>query len=241
MAAIYLAVAEVTSVDGIEKNGQQMSMSVLSDSGGPVAGDLAQIKDALQAVFNTTTGGVTVGQLTSSHLRRSTGAHSLKLYDITTHLSGTPHGSPVATTTWTIEDNATGISLPPQVSCKATFRAFSWDEQPVERADGADPGTAVDRPRQRYTGGVFMPTPNSEAADIAGSGISRPKLAYRTAVNQGWDAAQIILLANTMSLGIWSRSDANVRPAELVQCDDRWDTQRKRNVARTVVNSVTLG
>lgn len=174
-------------------------------------------------------------------LVRGPGGAVCDIYDITGKLDGSPHGSPVATdvkdTTPSRAEPAAG--LPEEVALKVTFRAENYDLQPVERADGVDPGAEVDRPRQRYTGGFYL-GPLATGWSYTNANKVRPTPLYITDTLNAAERLVDELAAFGHWLGVWSRSDASLRRVSKVEIDDAFDTQRRRGVAPTVRNARTV-
>ena len=188
-----------------------------------------------------------IGSRLSPAVSRASNACAIKLYDITGHLDGSPHGSPRAIGNFTLptsEDPSTG--LPEEVALAITLEAENRSEQLVERADGGDAGTAIDRPRQRFTGrfyfGPVVPSMNGSDAN----GMSRPNAAVATSIrNMVVRMADEIDLDAThpdeAALAVWSRKDAALRGVEFVRNDDAWDTQRRRGASPTAVVRTRVG
>lgn len=237
------AVAKVRHTNGLGKDDQQFSFAIMNPSAVSNATVLARVIAGLNSMFELETGGVSLSTFLASHFSRASNAHEVNLYNLDGNLDGEPHGSPVATGLWTLEDAASGISLPSEVTSKITLRGEDWDSVPVEAPDGPDAGTAVDRPRGRHTGGFFLPSLNVDASDTSVGGISRPKATFRTAALQGVDALSLALRnGGTLPcfLAVWSRSDEVLHEAVAAQMDNAWDTQRPRGVAPTLRETVDL-
>jgi hypothetical protein len=166
----------------------------------------------------------------------SRGADSIicRAYDITGHLDGSPHGSPIATRGDTMNSISPGATaLPREVACVLTLRGTAWEDMPVEAPDGSDPGTAVDRPKQRHSGRVYFGPLNSIANDTASS-RSRPHSQLRSDML----LAAADLADDARALGgqwcVWSRKDEFLYTITDVQVDNAWDTQRRRGEAATL-------
>lgn len=202
---------------------------------GSVAGAHPDIDAVLNDFYNAVqASGAKIAQYLSNSLGgTSPAACTVRTYDITDHLDGSPHGSPVAETTFGLAARtASTVSLPDEVALVLTLRGTNWASQPIERADGADPGSAIDRPRQRYSGRIFL-GPFNSSANVEVDGHGRPSATLRTTI---LDAAEA--LSNGIQVGghdwaVWSRVDATYHEMNSVQIDDAWDTQRRRGVAPT--------
>lgn len=165
----------------------------------------------------------------------------IRLYDVTAALDGSPHGSPVAVDFFTLLENEASFGLPSEVALVLTTRAEGALEAPVEAPDSGDPGTAVDRPRQRLSGRVFVGPFTVSSANHTDALRSRPVPILRTTL---LDAAEDLKdqLGNSGHLwSVWSRANEQMVEISSVSIDDAWDTMRKRGVPPTTRTSRTLG
>lgn len=161
----------------------------------------------------------------------------LKTYDITGKLGNrgpdvngkeqgpAPHGSPIALQTFTM-DGAGGTSdLPPQVALCITLRARSAWTYPVEAPDAGDPGSAIDRPRARRSGRLYIGpfiTTNTNGA------TGRPIAGLRDDLLRSCEDLQDAQAVHGYAWCVWSRQNAAVSVIERVEIDDSWDTIRSR-------------
>lgn len=178
--------------------------------------------------------GWTVGSFLSGSLSRGAGAMVLDVYDLTGHEDGSPHGSPVYSTAQTLVAPLAGTPLPEEVACCLTLRASAWSSQPVERPDAdIPPDGAVDRPRQRRTGRLYI-GPLVSAAIDASSG--RPRV--HSNLSFVLRKAALDLQADMNALGhnwsVWSRKEETLRNVQDVQVDNAFDTQRRRGPRSTL-------
>lgn len=209
----------------------------------------AALVDAITKFFtlNDATLGFPMGSRLSPAVSRAANACAIKLYDITGHLDGSPHGSPRTVSTFTMptsSDPSTG--LPEEVALAVTLEATNRSAQLVERADGSDAGSAVDRPRQRFTGRFYFGPviPSMNGADA--NGMSRPNTAVcdaiRRCVVRMADAIDLDAThPDECALAVWSRADRALRGVEFVRTDDAWDTQRRRGASPTAVTRTRVG
>lgn len=249
MAGVFHVDNMLTSTTNFAKDNVHFSFAVVTDEEGPDAADLGGIIAAqLQAAFALDgPGGLSLDQYLGPDVSRNGGACVTRVYDIEGKLGlvevggklrPIPHGSPVSIGLWALENNATDESLPRQVALCITKRALNWEDQPIERPDGVDLQGKVDRPRARYTGRLFL-GPICRAGSTAVAGVSKVKLDLRTTANQAIDTAFTELLQLGIIPVVWSRTDATVRPVVQVECDDRWDTQRRRLAAPSAREAVS--
>lgn len=202
------------------------------------AGDLGEITIPLAQLYTTGYNGINsaIGGHLGPHLSRETNACRIKVYDVTTTMGGQPHGSPIAEDGFTLPAPYAAGQLPHEVALVARLRSANAGSQPVEAPDSSDPGTAVDRPRQRQTGrvyfGPFIPATNG--AD------GRPVDNIRTAIANAFVGIAGLLNGQQHQLSVWSRSNGAFYQAAFVAVDDAWDTIRARGVRPTALTSGTL-
>lgn len=154
----------------------------------------------------------------------------VKLYDITGHLDGTPHGSPYYTHGGALIGTlVTGQGLPSEVACKITLEATGRAAAAVEVADGADPDAKPDRPKARLTGGFYFGPLNDVAIEYDGD-IPRVNNSLRDTARLAVKdlSDHIFLNAGGANLGVWSRKNGVIVPLEAVSVDDAFDTVRSR-------------
>lgn len=228
-----LLTVTIAAASGLAEDAVVNTFPILT--AGSVGSAAADVFDAVNGFYNDDNGaGDDIAVYMSNSLGgTSPAACTARLYDISGHLDGSPHGSPVSETTFGLAArDVAGNSLPEEVSLVLTTRAAFWDAQPIERADGADPGSAIDRPRQRYSGRVFLgPWNDSGMTEVDGK--SRPGVAMRTAILDAAERFHDELTAEGHAWAVWSRVDEVLRAINTVQIDDAWDTQRRRGVAPT--------
>lgn len=158
-----------------------------------------------------------------------------RVYDVTGHLDGSPHGSPIATTyEQMVAAAVSSNSLPEEVALCMTLQATGQATAAVEVPDGIDPGAAPDRPKQRRTGRVYLGPFNTTALNTPDSlGRSRPTGALISNILAAADGLATELNGAGHNLAVWSRSDATMRNVVSASVDDAWDTQRRRGVRPT--------
>jgi hypothetical protein len=173
---------------------------------------------------------------------RASAVHPIRVYDISAHLNGSPHGSPVAEDFMsiparTVTDNA---PYPSEVALAITLRALDWADQAVETPDSADAGSERDRPRSRYTGKLYLGPLGSNVAFNSG-GIARPSVESRTTILNALKATHDEYEASgDLGVCVWSRKDAVRRAITHAEIDDAFDTQRRRGIAPTLRQSLAI-
>lgn len=205
----------------------------------PVEADFIEAKDELVNFLNDpfTTGSI--AQFLSEELSRAAGAVTIRAYDIEAHLDGSAHGSPVYSSTSTLDPKFADISLPGEVAAVLTTRALDWDLAPVEAPDGADPGTLVDRPRQRLSGRNYIGPLNAATLEVVSNAVRVDPLFVADVL----DAANALhdgLVLENWNWCVWSRVNEALVPIEVVQMDNAFDSMRKRGPDSTVRTSLTV-
>src|SRR3954452_14530677 len=115
-----LAVVELPSRSGLPRDKVVNTFAFAEDVS--VRGTNAQDAHYITALTNLYTqpsslGALKIGELLSIGLSRTAGAVAIKLYDITGHLDGSPHGSPRTIGSFTLPTaNATGVAVPEEVA-----------------------------------------------------------------------------------------------------------------------------
>lgn len=243
-----LLVATFPHVSGLPEDRTTLSVALASQLGTHTPAQMmAQGSTAIAEFLNTPNlQGDAVCEFLSPGLSRAAAAVELKLYnldgkELAEVPAGAPagtkprppaHGSPVALNGITLGAANGAVSLPEEVAVVLTLRGVNWEAQPIEQPDGADPGAAVDRPRQRYSGRMFVGPLGTIALDTI-SGKARVVAAFRTALLDAAERMQDSLNGNGLSWCVWSRADGTFRFVEDVQVDDAFDTQRRRGVKPT--------
>lgn len=225
-----LVTVTLPSSTGMAEDGIVNQFALVGDPG-EYDTDFELLRTAFANFYNAVPSGasVNVASLLSPVLSRTTLASVVKLYDIEGHLSGTPHGSPIAEGGFTLAAAGAGTPLPSEVALVFTLETASRAASPVEVADSGDSGTARDRPKMRHTGRIYLGPLGSITTRVV-SGVCRPTDNATDVPRLAFSVLQTAIegIAAGGSLGVWSRKDAIVRPAAFVSCDDAFDTQRRR-------------
>jgi hypothetical protein len=197
--------------------------------------EMSDTTNAIVAFYNSVASGASaaIGTYLSDALSRAASACTIRYYDISGHLDGSPHGSPWAIANWTLTGASSSNQLPHEVAFCVTMEAFGRSDAAVEAPDGADSDFLIDRPKQRRTGRIYLGPLTAGASDSTASQC-RPLAQFMTDVRAAMLALDnALFLAGAGGLGVWSRKDAAVMGLEAISTDDAWDTQRRRGVAAT--------
>lgn len=226
-----LCTATFEHVSGLPEDRVVMSFPFTSTVGNDI--DQGGIAAGLIGEFfaTATTLGTKVGEYLSPELSRAV-SHTVDTYSLDGHLDGSPHGSPIRSDVISLP-NPGSTMLPGECAVVMTTRASGWATAAVETPDGADPGTEVDRPKQRHSGRMYFgPLCQVGVLDPA-SGRARVADGFRSVLA----AAAVRLQDNAYNVDlawcVWSRKDAIFRLITDVQVDNAFDMQRKRGVAAT--------
>lgn len=225
-----LATVGLPSVTGLPADTVTNSFAVKAPAG-PTNAELTSLMTALIGFYNTA--GPTIGEALcyrmSKNLSRGTNQSTIKVYDITGREDGTPHGSPIASALWTLGAAGAAAGLPSEVAVVLRLEAAGRAGAPVELPDGADPGLAVDRPKQRYTGRVYIGPLTGDAVDIV-TNVPRVGASLTSALLDSGERLKdaINAIGAGWDLAVWSRSDAILRAVDNVAVDNAFDTQRRR-------------
>lgn len=186
---------------------------------------------------------IAVAGYLSFALSRAVLASRLDIYDITTHLDGSNHGSPVSSMMWTLGAEAGPTSMPSEVAYVVTMESAGRADAPVEEPDGIDPDQLVDRPQQRHTGRIYV-GPLGTNTSVLTNGIARPAPGLGSTVREALSELDFAIRTVTLDaghLGIWSRKDQVIRPVAFVSTDDSFDTQRRRGEGPTARTRLAVG
>jgi hypothetical protein len=239
----FLVQSTLVSSTGMARDSVSNSICVQQNDGD---GDefLFDFAGALWGFYaGTAPGALTnVSALMSPVLSRVADAHTIDVYDINGKLDGTPHGSPVFSLPFSINPTLpASTALPSEVAVCLTIEALGRADEPVERPDGADAGTAVDRPRQRSTGRMYIGPLAASTVAIVG-GVARPDANIRDTVRLA--AVDMFNKIDALDVGVrpvvWSRKDAQVRPVAAVSIDNAFDIQRRRGEEPTLRTRTAL-
>jgi hypothetical protein len=189
--------------------------------------------NAVRDFYNVAHGTSTqpIGTYLSPDLDRGTGKATVRIYDLTGHLDGSPHGSPIVELPMTLHAGGSGgYALANQLAGVLSFHG-DFTGHP-ESIPGGPAGPAGDtKPRARRRGRLYL-GPIADLATAEESGFNSPRLnaPFRGTCT---DAAAW-LMGGADRWSVWSRADAEVYPVVGGFMDNRIDTQRRRAVKASV-------
>lgn len=157
-------------------------------------------------------------------LDRTANHGTISVYDITAHLDGSPHGSPVDGGTFTLLGGE-GTPMPEGLAACVSYRA--------------DYGTDVEygphtRPRARDRNRHYF-GPLTQACFNFPTSTARVSFASRFMTDCLANTKQVEVITGTglppdqWNLQVWSRKNASVKPVAEYWMDDRPDYQRRRS------------
>lgn len=242
-----LAVVEMPMRTGLAKDKVVNTFAIAeADPGATVSLAEEDYADAFIDFYTLTHASLTaaLGAALSPALSRVADACVVKFYDITGHLDGSPHGSPFYLKTFTLPAAGSAQAEPEEQAYCLTLEALDRNLQLVEVPDGADPDAKPDRPRQRYTGRVYLGPFCDGWKFTDANGMCRPNNPLQAGVRAlGVRLAVAIdtISVDTAGLGVWSRKNRAIRGVATVRTDDAWDTQRRRGASPTAVTRTATG
>jgi hypothetical protein len=251
MASVIRSVVRFANQNGIVKDAV-LNAFVFANSGAADTAHLDAIRDRLIAFFTATAPGQgnQIGNYQGPQIDGGAGKTQILHYDISSHLDGTPAGSPIRVDAFQCGASSSATALPDEVCSALSYHGSLTGLPVVGAADSALPtvDSAVDvgapathagrdRPRARHLGRIFLGPLSSAAADFSGRG-HRPAAAFRTDVTK---AALGLMGAFgpsgspiDLAWSVWSRRNGGLSAVLGGWMDDRWDSQRRRRPAASV-------
>lgn len=239
-----LVTVNLKATSGVSEDDVQNSFAVAVPDTWDEGLDLLDLTGPIAAFYNAgQSNGHSVGESIGPSISRAASAHTISVYDVTAHLNGSPHGSPIAVDATTLLPVAAASELPREVAVVLTLRGVDWEEQPIERPDGPDSDSAPDRMRARHTGRLYIgPLANDAGVVAMVGGQARPVGQFTTTLRLAAEKLHDDLVASGF-LGwcVWSRKDAAFYELVNVETDDAFDTQRRRGADPTGRTSLYVG
>lgn len=181
------------------------------------------------AFYNSPGTGAThpIASYISPVMSRVANTGTIEVYDITTHLDGSPHGSPVAMKNFTLSVPLTHPSgLPEGVAATVSFRSDYGTD--VEFGTGT-------RPRARDRNRVYVGPLTTDAINVGDSGsqCTLSDVFIGVCLDAMLDlSTSVIDASNEWVLMQWSRKNAALKLPTTAWMDNRPDYQRRRSDPR---------
>lgn len=170
-----------------------------------------------------------VSQYLSEVLLRNPGGASIYAYKTNDLTGATPLGSPVGSSTFTL-DSAVGTTQYPEEVCVAL--SFNGELLDIpQTAPNPTPPPLTIRPAQRRRGRIYIgPLGNNAATD--GPQSLRPSTQFMTDLGIAFaKMCNDIATATTGEVCVWSKADAATYAVVEGFVDNAWDTQRRRGLS----------
>lgn len=191
----------------------------------------SDVGDALIAFYNdvpTGLSGIYVAKFLGTQLSRSSLAASIDYYDLTGHLDGTPHGSPVASRSWTLAAAiGSGSNQPDQL---ALVNSFHGDLGSLLEIVGDT------RPKARRRGRIYLGPLRQDYQTLDANNSPRPTDAMRECINvASHDLADALTFDSETATRwhVWSRAGEATYTITGGSVDNRFDALRKRSADAT--------
>jgi len=221
---------ELVHDSGIETDADHMTWTIRDNrvNTPPTSGQWTTYAAAVEAGFTDVLAGGT-GQLRDYLSEQLSGVGHLRAYNVTGHLDGSPHGSPILDAPLALGGVGTGYSpIPAEVAAVITWYAEGRNVAAVE-SEGL-------RPKARRTGHTYIGPLSSHAF-----GVVDQECRFTNAFRDTLKAFAGYLLAVTETeiedtvweMCVWSREDQLVRKTVGGHVDNAPDIQRRRGVEPT--------
>src|SRR3954451_16985392 len=215
--AAALAVTSFSHKSGLTKDKMVNNMCFLT-TGALDNTAMIGIIDLVTAFYNTVHASTSraIASLMSQSIDRGANKTLTQIYDVTAHLNGSDHGSPVGFGSWDLGASIGSTNaLPSELAICLSFHAAYGSDQ--EFGSGT-------RPRARDRGRIYLgPWNDGGVAHDTTTNISRPGVGYSDVIIE---SASILMGATTPSWAVWSRKNAVANPVVGGWVDDAWDIQR---------------
>lgn len=212
-----------------------------------VANAITAAQAAVPDFYNgASTAGNHVRDFISQTISRTV-AVDLNCYDITAHLDGSPHGSPVAHSTFTLGAVVSAVDIPSEVSVCFSFHANfgSTAEEgatdvsiptPEEARDFGAPAvhTGIDRPKSRLRGRIFVGPLSFGAVKTSGGAQCTVSDSLVNALVGAGGAGPRLLAISGAPWAIWSRRNGAAPTVVGGWVDNEFDTTRRRRIKASV-------
>jgi len=239
----YYLVSIKPASKGVNVDGASISLVYTATD---AAGDPADLCTKVSAALTTlATGQVhTLSSYFAPSIDRTSNSARINCYNITGHLDGSPHGSPVFFVNWTpssaLDSTAQAEGLAVVVGLEAAYgsdvefgpsAALPTPPDIVADFGAASTHTGHTRPRARDRGKNWWGPLTTSALAYDGTNFQQVVSATCAADFQaayGKTLVQPVLTSGTAQLGVWSRRNVSVKPATIMRVDRRPGYQRRR-------------
>lgn len=143
----------------------------------------------------------------------------VKVFDLTGHLSGTPHGSPISVSSFTLDSVSSANPLPEEVAIALSIHG---DLTGIPESDGAT------RPAARRRGRLFLGPWSQDAVAGPIGGHVYVNIPLQNTLVAAASNLLDALFAADLQWHVWSRANAAVYPVVGGWLDNAFDTIRSR-------------
>jgi hypothetical protein len=222
--AIMLASVHLPHVSGIPED-EVINSFVINNPAGAI--DPPSVNGALHEFYNVDVaagGPHNVANYIGEQISRAASACKVRWYDLTGHLDGSPHGSPVAETAITLGAvNPGALSLPSELC--VVISTHGDLSNVLEEAGNT-------RPRARLRGRSYIGPLSSIAMDQDASS-KRVRVTLQCRATMAGAMARLMNAAG-FDLCVWSRLNASASTVVGGFVDDGFDVQRRRGEKSTL-------
>lgn len=228
--------AVLPNINGIDRDAATNSF-VVQGAGDTVLAVAAVAAEVVPSFYNSKPAnprfGSPIASFLSGSISRAADACLVQAYDITGHLDGSNHGSPVYVADFTLNAESQDDDVPAQVSATLALRGEGWATAPVE--------AGVTRPKSRRAGRVRVGPLNALGIGTVESS-GRLTTSLRNAL---LDAGQVFnetleLAEGGIDWRVWSRENAATYDVESMRVNDKPTTTRTRGLDPTVAQTYVL-
>jgi len=236
--AVILCTTVMHDVDGLPRDDTQSSLVFeAANLGNALAIGPPAVIDFWQNLHGTQI--TKIGAYIGAQVSRAV-TTQVKTYDITTHLDGSPHGTPVQTDNFTLAAADVAAFMPDEVAICMSYHgdltglleegaidtAIPSDEAAID--EGAPTThTGRDRPKSRHRGRIFI-GPLVYNSVISSSAPAKLTAQVQNDIKAAATGALLGLVGANWR--VWSRRDAAVYTVTGGFIDNAFDTQRRRSV-----------
>lgn len=226
----------VTTIPVLDNADDPASMSTNWIYGGVDIGtDIPTLFGLIVAFYNVAAAGsaLSISKYLGQQVDTGAGKAQIKAYDVTTELSGAPHGSPIASFNWTVGTVGGTSPVPSGVAACLSYRAGYAGDVEFNL-------TAHTRPRSSDRGRFYIGPVDGIA--LMWDPSSRRVKFTSAFLNDCLSSLKQLFTAATpnFTLAVWSRKRAAMKDAAVGEMDDRPDYQRRRSDPSMIGEAVNL-